>query len=187
MRRVGGAKPGFEAALRIEAMDPRVGSAALQQHVMAIHVPGFRQGGSNHRAAVTPALKRGMRHDIFEKSMPPAAPDSATSSLWNRKLARVFSLRLATKTTLPPSPPSPPSGPPRSTNFSCRKLERPSPPSPARTLTLALSINILLEYQVFRLLVGKVIWEKSIGHPATVTNSTVATTITIIIHVFIFD
>jgi len=36
----------------------------------------------------------------------------------------------------PPLPPSPPSGPPRGTNFSRRKLEQPSPPSPAWAVIL---------------------------------------------------
>jgi hypothetical protein len=43
----------FGAALLIEAMRARVCSTALKQHVMAIHVPGFRHG---HGAAM--ALKR---------------------------------------------------------------------------------------------------------------------------------
>src|SRR5437588_3045078 len=44
---------------------------------------------------------------------------------------------------LPPSPPSPPLGPPRGTNFSRRKAIQPCPPSPALTVILASSINMV--------------------------------------------
>ena len=49
----------------------------------------------------------------------------------------------ALKTTSAPLPPSPPLGPPFGTYFSRRKLDIPSPPSPALTKTRALSINII--------------------------------------------
>src|SRR5258705_10706447 len=42
----------------------------------------------------------------------------------------------------PPRPPSPPSGPPRGTCASCRNVEAPAPPSPARSQTFTLSRNI---------------------------------------------
>src|SRR5437899_9804993 len=45
--------------------------------------------------------------------------------------------------TLPPRPPSPPLGPPRGTNFSRPNARHPLPPSPAFTLILTSSINML--------------------------------------------
>ena len=74
MRCVGCPKPRLESAALIEAMHARVRPAALKQDVVAIHLPRFGQGGTDHRTAVPSPHIIGMRHDVLENPVQTPAP-----------------------------------------------------------------------------------------------------------------
>jgi hypothetical protein len=74
MRRVGGSKSAREAARLIEAMDARIGLAALQQDMVAVLFPGFRKRRTDDGPAVPLALIAGMGRDILYYSVPATVP-----------------------------------------------------------------------------------------------------------------
>jgi len=67
-------KPWLEAATLVEPVHPRIFAAALQQHVMTVFDPSCSKGSVNNSTSVTSALKFRMGDNIFEKAVPPAAP-----------------------------------------------------------------------------------------------------------------
>ena len=67
--RVSCSQPRFESALLIEAMDAWIGPAALQEDMMAILSPCFRQRCADYRAAMAASLIPRMRHDVFDDAV----------------------------------------------------------------------------------------------------------------------
>ena len=69
LRGIGRTKARHKAAPFVEPMDARIGSAALEQDVVAIPLPRFTEGCTDNRAAMTTSLKVGMGYDIFDDPM----------------------------------------------------------------------------------------------------------------------
>ena len=64
---------GDEAQLLVEAVNPRISTPALHQHVMTVVRPGARERGPSHGTAVPAPTSLRMRDNILQKAVPPSA------------------------------------------------------------------------------------------------------------------
>ncbi len=97
----------------------------------------------DRRCRPAPARSGSRRRDRCGCCLRRAARAAAVYSGLKRKCSSVLRWMVATMMMSPPRPPSPPLGPPRGTYFSRRNARQPLPPSPALTVILTSSTNIM--------------------------------------------
>src|SRR5882757_5282877 len=67
-----GSKSRLESQSLVESMHPRVGAAALHQHMMTIYRPGLHQRGLDDGPAVSLSLEFRMGGDVLQEAVAPS-------------------------------------------------------------------------------------------------------------------